>query len=159
MSERFWETTSLAEMNDAQWEAVCDGCGRCCLIKLQDEEDDTVYYTDIACKLLDLSTCRCTRYAERQYLVGECIKLSKDRLGELWLMPPSCSYRRLAEGRGLPDWHHLLTGRPEAVLQSGFSLRDLAIRESDVPPDTDLEDRLVEWPVLDEPVIPGQPRS
>ena len=159
MNDRFWETLDLAQMSERQWEAICDGCGRCCLIKLEDEADGTVYYTDIACRLLDLASCRCLDYANRQGRVPACIKLSPQNLGELWQMPPSCSYRRLAEGRGLPEWHHLLTGDQETVHQAGFSVRGLAGSESEVHDNEELEDRLVDWPVLDQPASRGRRRS
>lgn len=152
MTERFWETKRLDEMTEPEWEAICDGCARCCLAKLEDEDDGTVYYTDVACKLLDLELCRCRDYANRTSAVPGCIALSPQALDDLWMMPPSCSYRRLAEGRGLPDWHHLLSGDAQTVHAQDWSIKAAAIAETALPESVDLEDRLVEWPVLDEPV-------
>jgi uncharacterized cysteine cluster protein YcgN (CxxCxxCC family) len=146
LDDRFWERKSLAEMTPAEWEAVCDGCGKCCLVTLEDEADGTVYYTDTHCRLLDCATCRCMDYANRQARVPGCVRLTPDRLGELYWMPPSCAYRRLHEGRGLPDWHHLVSGSRETVHEHGRSVRGRAVPEGEVAED-ELEDRLVDWPV------------
>lgn len=154
--EKFWETKSLGDMDDRQWEALCDGCARCCLIKLEDEQDGTVYYTDVACALLDLGTCRCTDYTHRQERVSSCVRLSRDRIDDLWMMPPSCAYRRIAEGRGLPDWHHLISGDNQSVLRSGWSIQNMAASETSLPEEPDWEERLAEWPVLDAPATRGR---
>ena len=110
MTVRFWENGNLAGLDRDQWEAICDGCGKCCLVKLEDEETGEVFYTDLRCRHLDEGNCRCTVYETRRQTVPACIELAPDRLEELWLMPPSCAYRRIAEGRGLPAWHHLVCG-------------------------------------------------
>jgi uncharacterized cysteine cluster protein YcgN (CxxCxxCC family) len=148
MRQRFWETVPLAEMTADEWEAVCDGCAKCCLLKLEDVADGTVYFTDVHCFLLDPSTCRCGDYANRTARVPACIRLTPDRLDEVFWMPPSCAYRRLAEGRDLPDWHHLVTGDREAVHRAGASIRRRAVPEGEVAPE-ELEDRLVDWPVTE----------
>ncbi|HRY24994.1 MAG: YcgN family cysteine cluster protein [Geminicoccaceae bacterium] len=145
----FWQAKPLAALTAEEWESLCDGCGKCCLVKLEDEAaPDTVYFTDVACRLLDLATCRCTDYASRSRLVPGCRRLGPDRLGLLELMPPSCAYRRIAEGRGLPEWHHLVSGDRSAIHRAGRSVRGRAVSESEVAEDA-LEDRIVEWPHRD----------
>lgn len=149
MSDRFWETKTLTEMTRSQWEALCDGCAKCCLIKLEDEDDGQVYFTDVACALLDLNGCRCRDYPNRTKRVTACIKLSRDRIDDLWMMPPSCSYRRLHEGRGLPAWHHLISGDAQQVHAEGHSIAGRAFSETDIDDEAALEDRLVSWPALE----------
>ena len=141
----FWRTKALAEMTRAEWESLCDGCGRCCLLKLQDEDSDEVDYTDVACRLLDLGACRCTRYAERKQLVPGCVVLTPDRLDRLTWMPSTCAYRLLHEGRDLPWWHPLVSGDLEDVHRAGVSVRGRVVPEKAVA-EEDLEDRIVEWP-------------
>ena len=149
MRDRFWEERPLWAFSAEEWEAVCDGCARCCLVKLEDEaEPDTLYFTDVACRLLDPATCRCTDYPNRTSRVPACAKLSPARLELLGLMPPSCAYRRLAEGRGLPDWHHLVSGSPQTIHAAGRSVQGRVVPETEIDPD-DLEDRLVDWPHAD----------
>ena len=133
--EPFWKTTPLAQMTRAQWEALCDGCGRCCLHKLEDEETGEVFYTDVACRLLDRETCRCTRYAERRRHVPTCLPLSPETVAERHWLPDSCAYRRLARGAKLADWHPLVSGDPESVHRAGKSVRGWAMGEDDVPAD------------------------
>ncbi|NWG45780.1 MAG: YcgN family cysteine cluster protein [Alphaproteobacteria bacterium] len=144
--ERFWERKGLAEMTAAEWESLCDGCALCCLIKLEDEDTGRVVYTDIACRLLDAGSCRCTDYARRHVKVPGCVRLTPQTLDEIagW-MPPSCAYRRLHEGRGLPDWHPLITGDPGSVERAGRSVKGRTVREQDVP-EEDWETRVVRWP-------------
>lgn len=143
----FWRRKSLAEMTREEWESLCDGCGRCCLIKLQDEDGDgAVDYTDVACRLLDLGTCRCTRYAGRRRLVPGCVVLTPgDLLDRLPWMPSTCAYRLLHEGQDLPWWHPLVSGDPEDVHRAGISVRGRVVPETRVE-EEDLEDRIVEWP-------------
>ena len=147
MAEPFWQAKPLWAFSALEWEAVCDGCAKCCLVKLEDEaEPETVYFTDVACRLLDLGTCRCTDYANRTERVPGCARLAPDRLDLLAVMPPSCAYRRLAEGRGLPDWHHLVNGEPGTIHATGRSVMGRAVGEAEVDP-AELEDRLVDWPI------------
>jgi uncharacterized cysteine cluster protein YcgN (CxxCxxCC family) len=141
----FWQTVPLAEMDDAQWEALCDGCAKCCLVKLQDEDTDEIVFTDIVCNLLDQENCRCTHYAERTRLVPDCVKLTKDNLDKIDFMPPSCAYRLLHEGQDLPDWHPLVSGDPDSVVAAGMSVKGRVIPE--IMFEGDAEDRAVDWPL------------
>jgi hypothetical protein len=143
---RFWETVPLAEMTREEWEALCDGCGKCCLIKLEDEKTETVHATDVACRLFDDRTCRCGNYAMRRQLVPGCVVLSVETLAyaAAWL-PGTCAYRRLWEGRTLPGWHPLLTGDPESVHRAGVSARGMTVPEWEVP-EEELEDRITTLP-------------
>lgn len=118
----FWKTKSLGEMNAKEWESLCDGCGRCCLIKLEDEDTREYYFTDVACRLFDVGLCRCRDYANRDREVPDCVRLTPENVGGLGWMPPSCAYRLLAEGRDLPDWHPLVTGRAESTAEAGASV-------------------------------------
>ena len=142
----WWEAKKLSEMDDAEWESLCDRCAKCCLLKLEDEESGDVYYTDVTCELMDSGDCSCTQYAERRRLVPECIKLTKDNLAQVEWMPLSCAYRRLMEGRGLADWHPLVTGDKRSVHQSGNSVLGRFIYETEVE---NLEERIVEWPLIE----------
>lgn len=143
--EPFWETVKLVDMNDAQWEAVCDGCAKCCLIKLQDEENGDIVFTDIVCHLLDGDTCRCSRYDARTELVPSCVKLTKENLHLIDFMPPSCAYRLLNEGKKLPDWHPLISGTATTVVDAGMSVRGRVM--SELAFDGDWETRVVDWPL------------
>ncbi len=144
MRHRFWERVPLAKMTTAEWEALCDGCGRCCVLKLEDVETCRVHYTDIGCRLFDDATCRCGNYALRKQLVEGCVVLSPGNLPEVapWL-PRSCAYRRLHEGRGLADWHPLISGDPESVHSAGISMRGRTVPEWEVPEDAQ-EDHILE---------------
>lgn len=132
---RFWETKTLAEMTDPEWEALCDGCGKCCLYKLQDIDTDEIVFTNVACRLLDCGTCRCSDYANRFERVDDCIQLERAHIGDLAWLPSSCAYRLLDEGRDLPDWHPLVTGDPESVHRAGVSVRGRVVSEDEADPD------------------------
>jgi len=146
MTEKpFWQTVKLADMTAAQWEALCDGCAKCCLVKLQDEDSGEIVFTDIVCNLLDQQSCRCTHYEERTKLVPDCVKLSKDNLDKIDFMPPSCAYRLLHEGKDLPQWHPLVSGRADSVVEAEMSVKGRVIAEMAF--DGDSEDRVVDWPL------------
>ncbi len=139
----FWKRKTLAEMTTAEWESLCDGCGKCCLLKLQDIETEVVDYTNVSCRLFDDETCRCTRYEERQRFVPDCVVLSADNIARLSWMPSTCAYRLVAEGRALPGWHHLVSGSRKTVHLAGQSVRGRTIAELDA---TDLEHHIATWP-------------
>ena len=144
MRDRFWERVPLTEMTQPEWEALCDGCGKCCLNKLEDEDSGEVVFTRVACRLFDDASCRCSNYAERKRFVPECVVLTPQTMGKAaYYMPKSCAYRRLHEGRGLPDWHPLVTGEPGSTQDAGQSVRGLTVSEADVHED-DWEDYLIE---------------
>jgi len=132
MSEPFWKRKSLAEMSRAEWESLCDGCALCCLHKVQDEDTDDIYYTDIACRLLDMGTCRCTNYANRKQDIPACLVLDAGASDAFRWLPASCAYRRLARGQDLPDWHPLVTGDPDSVHAAGISVKAFAVSENEM---------------------------
>lgn len=142
----FWRNTPLSEMTGAEWEALCDGCGRCCLIKLEDADTGEVAYTDVACQLLEIGACRCADYANRAGRVPGCLVLTPETLpaAAAW-MPPTCAYRRLHEGQDLPHWHPLITGRRESVREAGLSVAGRVLPEAQCA-EEDLPDRIVDWP-------------
>lgn len=137
----FWKRKALGEMTPEEWESLCDGCGRCCLHKLEDEDTGEVAYTDVACRLLDTAGCRCTRYEARKRLVPDCVVLSPANLNDLPWMPATCAYRLINEGRDLEWWHPLISGRAETVREAGISMAGRVISERDAG---DLEDHIVE---------------
>ena len=143
--EPFWHSKSLDQMNEAEWESLCDGCGRCCLNKLEDFDTGEIAWTDVACRLLDGTTCRCTDYSARQSSVPDCIPLNPETVRGLGWLPPTCGYRLVAEGRDLYWWHPLVSGDPETVHQAGISVRGRTVSEAEWPAET-LEHRLVTWP-------------
>ncbi len=139
---KFWETKSLAQMSTEEWESLCDGCGKCCLIKLEDEDSGEIAFTSVVCDLIDLDTCRCTRYSERCTLVPECIDLKQHDFAEYNWLPSTCAYRLLTDGKPLPDWHPLISGTSESVKDAGVSISSYAVKESQVD---DFEDHIIEW--------------
>jgi uncharacterized protein len=139
----FWKTKTLEEMSHAEWESLCDGCGRCCLHKLRDEDTGALSFTEVACHLLDLHTCRCSDYKHRQIRVPDCVSLTAADVREIDWLPPTCAYRRLAEGKDLAWWHPLVSGDRTTVHKAGISARGRAISERNAGT---LEDHIVDWP-------------
>jgi len=139
----FWKTTPLAEMTPQQWESLCDGCGRCCLNKLRDEETEALAWTTVSCRLLDTQTCQCSDYANRFRKVPDCVSLTPELVAEIDWLPPSCAYRLIDEGKDLPPWHPLVSGTPDTVHTSGASVQNRATSERRAGP---LEDYITDWP-------------
>jgi uncharacterized protein len=141
----FWRTKTLAEMSEAEWESLCDGCGRCCLNKLEDADTGEIFFTDVACRLFDAGSCRCADYPNRHVRVADCVPLTAENVEVLTWLPPTCAYRLLAEGRDLYWWHPLVSGDPQSVHDAGVSVRGRVRSETDVP-ESELEDYIVAWP-------------
>ena len=139
----FWKTTGLDQMTPEQWESLCDGCGRCCLHKLRDEETEELSFTSVSCRLLDTQSCRCSRYETRRRWVPDCVSLTPETLREIDWLPPSCAYRRLQEGQDLAWWHPLVSGTPDTVHQAGVSVRG---RVTDERRAGQLDHHIVAWP-------------
>jgi hypothetical protein len=142
--QRFWQRKKLAELTPEEWESLCDGCGRCCLKKLQDEATGQVAYTDVACKLLDRERCRCRRYARRHELVRDCVALRPGDESTFDWLPTTCAYRKLAAGKPLDWWHPLVSGDPDTVHRAGISVRGRTLPEGSVAADQ-LDTRIVRW--------------
>jgi uncharacterized cysteine cluster protein YcgN (CxxCxxCC family) len=146
----FWKTKPLAEMSESEWESLCDGCGKCCLIGLEDEDTGEIYLTDVACDLFDGETCRCKDYANRKSIIPDCVKLTAQNIEELSWLPKTCAYRLVHEGRDLKPWHPLVSGDPESVHRANASVRGktrpqgrLKVRH--------LIKRITRWPETEEP--------
>ncbi len=136
----FWETKKLSEMSLDEWESLCDGCGKCCLHKLEDEETSEIYITSVACKLLDLKTCRCTKYIERTKFVPDCLDLNDVNFYQYQWLPKTCAYRLLNDGEKLPSWHPLISGNKNSV----ETVENYAISETKIKNLDDLEDYVLE---------------
>lgn len=132
--EPFWKRKTLAEFSREEWESLCDGCGLCCLQKLEDEQDGGVYYTNVACQLLDLDSARCSNYPERQSIVADCIQLTAEQTEVFTWLPATCAYRLVHEGKDLFAWHHLQCGNRDAVHTEGISQLGRMVSELDVEP-------------------------
>ncbi|WP_414593050.1 YcgN family cysteine cluster protein [Ancylobacter sp. G4_0304] len=143
----FWQTKTLEQMSPDEWESLCDGCGRCCLVKLQDEDTEAIAYTDIGCKLLDDFHCNCRDYANRQAQVPDCVRLTPETVRALDWLPPSCAYRLVEEGRDLYWWHPLVSGDRDSVHAAGVSVRSRVAALEDEVPLADFIDHLVRWPL------------
>lgn len=161
----FWQSKTLAEMSRSEWESLCDGCAKCCLNKFIDDEDtddhnelqptdhiqegEQIVYSNIACHLLNEKSCQCSQYEKRTKLVPDCVQLTQNNLAEVFFMPPSCTYRRLQEGRGMPSWHPLLhKGKKSAMHKAGMSVRGKIVKDDDVAIE-DFEEYIVVWPLND----------
>ena len=140
----FWKTKSLHEMNHHEWEALCDGCGKCCLHKLEDEETARVFYTRMSCEFLDLETCRCSDYENRFSLVTACLALKKAKIVDFHWLPQTCAYRLLSENKPLPYWHYLVSGDLNSVHDQGISVRNFAISAAAVA-EEEIEDQIIKW--------------
>ena len=138
----FWRTKALSAMSAAEWESLCDGCGRCCLVKLEDADTGEFHFTDVACRLFDSAKCQCSDYARRFRRVKDCIKLTPENAATLGWLPGSCAYRRLAEGKDLNWWHPLVSGDPNTVDEAGISVRGISVSEKTVK-DAELEDHII----------------
>ncbi|MEO1154410.1 MAG: YcgN family cysteine cluster protein [Pseudomonadota bacterium] len=146
LRDRYWERVPLKNLTQREWEALCDGCGKCCLNKLEDPDTGEVELTRVACRLLDDETCRCGQYDIRKTLVPECVVLSPQTLPEIaYWMPETCAYRLLHEGKPLYDWHPLISGTPGSVHDAGVSVRGWTVPEFEVP-EEEWEDHIIEEP-------------
>lgn len=146
MAERFWETKKLSQITSAEWESLCDGCAKCCLQKLEDEDTGEIYYTDIRCRYLDEDKCACTVYQERYEKVPTCIRLKPEHLDQLDWLPNTCAYRLVAEHKALPEWHPLISGDNTTVHRAHISIKGKAISEALVP-EEDWEEHIIHWVV------------
>ncbi len=142
----FWRGRLLTDFSKTEWESLCDGCGRCCLVKLEDEDTGEIYFTDVGCRLLDLKSARCSDYGHRARRVKDCMKLDPQNAAGLKWLPPTCAYRLLAHGEDLPDWHPLVSGRSESVAEAGVSILGRVERAETGLSVEALMDRIVAWP-------------
>ncbi|MFC1685237.1 YcgN family cysteine cluster protein [Pseudomonadota bacterium] len=142
LDPHFWEHKNMESLSRTEWEALCDGCAKCCLHRLEDEDTREIHFTNVACQLLDQETCHCGNYAERSVLVPDCITLTPKILEDPYWLPSTCAYRLLAEGKALPWWHPLVSGDPDTVFQSGNSVSGRVICETEAD---NLEHHLIEW--------------
>jgi uncharacterized cysteine cluster protein YcgN (CxxCxxCC family) len=139
----FWKEKPLEEMTPAEWESLCDGCAKCCIIKFEDEDTGRLYHTNVVCELLDIYHCRCTHYSERSVRVPTCLTLNPSLIHELNWMPETCAYRLLAEGKDLFPWHPLVSGDPQSVHKAGMSVRSKVVSAKDIAED-DLFDYVID---------------
>ncbi|RLA17770.1 MAG: YcgN family cysteine cluster protein [Gammaproteobacteria bacterium] len=139
---KFWETKKLSEMTAAEWESLCDGCAKCCLNKLEDEDSGKIFFTSVVCNLINLDTCQCTHYSERTTLVPDCIDLKQHDFSEYNWLPATCAYRLLSDGKPLANWHPLISGSQESVKEAGVAISSFAMKESQID---DLQEHIIEW--------------
>lgn len=149
--EPFWRTTPLNQMSSEEWESICDGCGKCCLQKLEEEDTGEVFYTNLACHQLNISACQCKVYQTRQEKVATCITLQPEQIETFYWLPDTCSYRVLHESGDLPNWHPLVVGSNKEMLRQGLTVRDYAVSEETVNED-DWETHIIKW-------VHGMPES
>lgn len=143
LRKKFWETIPLEKLTAPEWEALCDGCGKCCLVKLEDWDTQEIAYTNVACRLLDCATCRCSQYEIRKSLVDSCVVITPDNLADAaYWMPTTCAYRLLFDGKPLPEWHPLITGDANSPKKAGISMVDRCIPEYEID-EEDWEDYIV----------------
>ena len=134
----------MAEMTSGEWESLCDGCGKCCLLKSEDEDSGEIHFTDVSCEQLNIESCRCKNYAKRFVLVPDCLSLQPDNILQITSLPQSCAYRLLALGESLPDWHPLVSGDSDSVHKSGHSVRGRVMSEQYIHP-SDIDRRIIQW--------------
>ena len=145
MTEPFWKAKSLEDMTPQEWESLCDGCGKCCLAKLEDEDSGEIYFTSVGCRLFDAGLCRCTDYEHRQARVADCIRLTPENVRTISWLPRTCAYRLVAEGRDLPRWHHLVSGSRETIHRAGRSMQGrVTALETDMAEPEDYFDHIIE---------------
>lgn len=143
----FWKTKTLEEMTPAEWESLCDGCGKCCLVKLEDEDTGALAFTEVACHQLDCTSGQCRNYANRWQFVPDCVQLTPEKLDEIDWLPDSCAYRLVADGDDLPGWHPLVSGEQDSVHRAGASVKGrVHLTDRDVPLEH-LQDYIVDWPM------------
>lgn len=142
----FWQTKSLDQLNSQEWELLCDGCGRCCLVKLEDEDTGAIYTTSVSCSLFDVDTCRCKDYSNRFEKISDCLDLDPTKVEELGWLPQTCAYRLRHEGKQLENWHPLISGTPQSVIDAGISIVGQTVSEDEVDQER-LGDYLKEWPI------------
>lgn len=140
--DQFWKDKSLDQLNTEQWEQLCDGCGLCCLHKLEDADTKDIAYTNVACRLLNIQTCRCIKYSKRKKLVPDCVILNASQVDAFHWLPKSCAYRLISQGKDLYNWHPLINGSSESVHDAGISVRGKAISEREAG---DMEDHIIHW--------------
>jgi len=140
----FWQEKTLDELTPKEWESLCDGCGRCCLQKLEDEDTGDIYYTNVVCRYIDFKTCGCGDYANRSKLVTTCIHLTPENVREINWLPTTCGYRLVAEGKDLPWWHPLVSGSKSTVHQAGISVRKKCLSDAHIP-EHEWQDHLIDW--------------
>ena len=153
-NKHFWQVKTLEQLTTDEWESLCDGCGLCCLVKIEDEDHGDVYNTSVACRLLDIESCRCRDYENRLSEVPMCIQVTPDNLPQLDWLPETCAYKRLYEGKALPEWHLLITGDSSSVHDAGVSAKWFAVSEEYVH-----ADQLEEFILLDEDVTEEKDRD
>ncbi len=141
LEKDFWKHKALEQLNPEEWEALCDGCGKCCLVKLEDEDTGELVFTTIACKLFDLKKCQCSQYPKRHKIVKDCQRLTPKKVRTLKWLPQSCAYRLVADGKELPPWHHLISGNKNTIHKSGQSVKGRVVSELTVK---DFEDYTIE---------------
>ena len=144
MGNNFWERKNLIDMNENEWESLCDKCGKCCVIKLEDFDTQEVHYTNVSCKLLCEKSASCKDYENRKSIVPDCIILSPDNLKDLKWMPKTCAYKLLNEGKNLPYWHPLLSGNDKEIVNSGNSVKNRVTNENEIKI-KDLPDYIFNW--------------
>jgi len=146
MSLEFWKHKKLQQLNETEWESLCDGCARCCLLKLEDEDTSELFFTNVSCHLLDIKKCSCKDYENRKFLVPECLLVKKMAITEFKWLPETCAYRLLSEGKALPSWHPLISGDRNSVKLAGITVETFAVSEDYIHPDQ-LEDHVINLPL------------